>query len=96
MPRVFAAKSDEQRKEDFVSALKKTLVDIASALVDKPEEVSVVETEESGDNVVLELSVAPEDMGKVIGKHGRIAKAIRTVMKAAASVEGKKVSVDIR
>lgn len=79
-----------------MSALKQTLVDIASALVDDPEQVSVKEIEESENSIVLELTVAPDDMGKVIGRHGRIAKAIRTVMKAAANAEGKKVTVDIR
>lgn len=67
---------------------------IAKALVDHPENVSVnqVEGEQS---VILELKVAPEDMGKVIGKQGRIAKAIRTVVKAAAAKEGKRVVVEI-
>ncbi len=67
---------------------------IASALVDKPEEVSVTETV-TDKSIVLELRVAPEDMGKVIGKQGRIARAIRTVVKSAASKEDKKVIVDI-
>ncbi|WP_422445875.1 KH domain-containing protein [Thermoanaerobacterium sp. DL9XJH110] len=67
---------------------------IAKALVDHPEKVSVnqVEGEQS---VILELKVDPEDMGKVIGKQGRIAKAIRTVVKAAAAKEGKRVVVEI-
>ncbi len=67
---------------------------IAKALVDKPEEVSVKQTE--GDQeIVIELRVAPEDMGKVIGKQGRIAKALRTVVKAAATRANKKVVVEI-
>lgn len=66
---------------------------LAKALVDNPDQVKVNEI--SGDVVTLELTVAPEDMGKVIGKQGKIARAIRTVVKAAASKEGKKVSVDI-
>ncbi|MBC7335689.1 MAG: KH domain-containing protein [Clostridia bacterium] len=73
----------------------KELVEIlAKALVDRPEavEVSQVEGEKS---VILELKVAPEDMGKVIGKQGRIAKAIRTVVKAAAARDGKRVVVEI-
>ena len=78
-----------------MTSLKKTLIDIASMLVDKPDEVTVVEYEED-DNVTLELSVAPDDMGKVIGRKGRIAKAIRTVMKAAATLEGKKITIDIK
>ena len=66
---------------------------IAMNLVDKPE-VKVVEKE--GDHAtIIELSVAPDDMGKVIGKQGRIAKAIRTVVKAASIRENKKYIVDI-
>ena len=67
---------------------------IAKALVDNPEEVSVNEKNE-GRTIVLELHVAEGDMGKVIGKQGRIAKAIRSVVKAAASKEEKKVIVEI-
>ncbi len=67
---------------------------IAKALVDHPEEVSVNEKNE-GRTIVLELHVAEGDMGKVIGKQGRIAKAIRSVVKAAAAQEDKKVVVDI-
>ena len=67
---------------------------IAKSLVDNPD--SVVVTETSDDNTInIELTVAPEDMGKVIGKGGRIAKSIRTVVKAAASKGDKKVVVDI-
>ena len=67
---------------------------IAKALVDQPDEVSVTEKKE-GRTTVLELHVADGDMGKVIGKQGRIAKAIRTVVKAASSKSSKKVIVDI-
>ena len=67
---------------------------IAKALVDHPEEVVVTEKEE-GKTLVLEVKVADSDMGKVIGKQGRIAKAIRAVVKAAATKEDKKVIVDI-
>ena len=67
---------------------------IAKALVDKPEEVSVKQTE-GRQEIVIELKVAPEDMGKVIGKQGRIAKALRTVVKAAATRANKKVVVGI-
>lgn len=67
---------------------------IAKALVDKPDEVQVIETEKDK-AIILELKVAQSDMGKVIGKQGRIAKAIRTVVKAAASREEKKVIVEI-
>lgn len=67
---------------------------IAKALVDKPEEVKVKEIK--GDkSIIIELSVAPEDVGKVIGKQGRIAKAIRTVVKSAAAKSDKKVIVEI-
>ena len=67
---------------------------IVKELVDKPEEVKINETQ--GESIViLEISVAPEDVGKVIGKEGRIANAIRTVVKAAASKQGKKVTVEI-
>ena len=64
---------------------------IAKALVDNPEEVVVSESLK-GDDTLIELKVAPVDMGKVIGKQGRIAKAIRSVVKAAASKEDKKFS----
>jgi predicted RNA-binding protein YlqC (UPF0109 family) len=67
---------------------------IALALVEHPEEVSVTEQEEGGE-INVELKVSPDDMGKVIGKQGRIAKAIRNVVKAAASRENKKVNVEI-
>ena len=67
---------------------------IAKALVDHPEEVVVTEKED-GKALVIEVKVAESDMGKVIGKQGRIAKAIRSVVKAAATKEDKKVIVDI-
>lgn len=67
---------------------------IAKALVDNPGEVKVNQREEE-DAYVIELTVAPDDMGKVIGKQGRIAKAIRTVVKAASSKSDKKYVVDI-
>ena len=74
----------------------KELVEIiAKSLVDNPDGVVVNETSDEN-TTTLELTVAPEDMGKVIGKGGRIAKAIRTVVKAAASKGDKKVVVDIR
>ena len=67
---------------------------LAKSLVDQPDAVQVMETE-GPEAIILELSVAPEDMGKVIGKQGRIAKAIRTVMKAVATRENVKVIVEI-
>ena len=67
---------------------------IAQSLVDNPEQVDVREVQ-GEQTVVIELRVAPDDMGKVIGKQGRIAKAIRTVVKAAATKEKKRVVVEI-
>ena len=67
---------------------------IAKSLVDYPDQVVVTETENEK-AIVLELRVAQSDMGKVLGKQGRIAKAIRSVVKAAASKEEKKVIVEI-
>ena len=74
--------------------MKELLETIAKSLVDNPEDVSVSEVE-GEQSVILELRVAQEDMGKVIGKQGRIAKAIRTVIKAAATRENKRVVVEI-
>lgn len=67
---------------------------IAKSLVDHPEQVSVTQSE-NNQSVVLELRVATDDMGKVIGKQGRIAKAIRVVVKAAATKMNKRVVVEI-
>ena len=67
---------------------------IAKSLVEHPDEVVVTETENEK-SILVELKVAPSDMGKVIGKQGRIAKAIRSVVKAAPSKEDKKVVVEI-
>ncbi len=74
--------------------MKELVETIAKALVDNPEAVSVKEVEGT-QSVIIELKVAEEDMGKVIGKQGRIAKAIRTVVKAAAIKENKRVVVEI-
>jgi len=74
--------------------VKELLEFLARALVDHPEQVRVEETE-TGDNVVLRLSVAKEDVGKVIGKQGRIARALRTVVKASAVKDGKQATVEI-
>ena len=74
--------------------MKELLEFIAKSLVDCPDDVRVVESEE-GSAIVLELYVNESDMGKVIGKQGRIAKSIRAVMKAAASRENKKAIVEI-
>ena len=75
--------------------LKEVLYGIARAIVDNPDEVTVTSTEDD-DSVTLTPNVAEGDMGLVIGRHGRIAKAIRTVMKAAAGTVSKKVNVEIR
>jgi predicted RNA-binding protein YlqC (UPF0109 family) len=75
--------------------LSKVLLDIAKSIVDEPDKV-VVEIDDDGENVNLTLNVAPDDMGKVIGRHGRIARAIRMVVKAAANRSGKKATVEIR
>ena len=74
--------------------MKQVLTDIAKAIVDAPESVVVTEREE-GDTVFLELMVASDDMGKVIGKRGKIANAIRTVVKATANRDSKRVIVNI-
>lgn len=74
--------------------MQELLLFIAKSMVNHPDEVTITVTEKDT-ATVLELHVAEEDMGKVIGKQGRIAKAIRTVMKAAASNENKRVIVDI-
>ena len=76
--------------------MKEFLIAIASGLVEKPEEVTVTVDEPDEEGVVsYHLHVSEEDMGRVIGKQGRIAKAIRVVMRAAANREGQKVSVEI-
>ena len=67
---------------------------LAKSLVDQPEAVKVTQVED-GKEITIHLTVAPEDMGKVIGKQGRIARAIRTVVKAAAVKENKKGTVEI-
>ena len=73
--------------------MKELLTFVAKSLVDHPDQVVVRETE--AEAIILELSVADEDMGKVIGKNGRIAKAIRAVVKAASAKEDKKYIVEI-
>lgn len=81
--------ADEQQDlADFLEYL-------AQGLVDRPEEVAVEAFEEDGDTLVLELCVAQEDYGKVIGRGGRTAQALRTLVKAAAVKDGRRVLVDI-
>jgi uncharacterized protein len=74
--------------------VKELLEFLARSLVDNPEQVRVEETE-SSDGVLLRLTVAKEDVGKVIGKQGRIARALRTVVKASAVKDGKQATVEI-
>ncbi len=74
--------------------MKELVLDIAKALVDDPDSVVVEETKEN-DEIILKLKVSQDDMGKVIGKQGRIAKAIRTVVKSAANIEKVIVSLEI-
>lgn len=71
------------------------LEDMARAIVDNPDQVKVTEKVD-GDNVVLTLNVAESDMGMVIGKHGNIARAIRTITKTAGKLSDKKITVEIR
>ena len=74
--------------------MKQLLTYIAQNLVENPEAVSVTEVAGAGETI-LELRVAPDDMGKVIGRQGRIAKEIRALMRSVAQRQGKKISVDI-
>ena len=74
--------------------MKDLILFLAKSLVENPDAVQVTETE-GPESIIIELNVAPEDMGKVIGKQGRIAKALRTVVKAAATRANKKVVVEI-
>lgn len=74
--------------------MKELLTYIVRSLVDKPDEVSVAERENNGETV-FEVRVADGDMGKVIGRQGRVVKEIRVLMKAVAQRKGKKVSVEV-
>jgi len=74
--------------------MKELLTYVARNLVDNPDQVSVTQHDADGE-IVLELRVAPEDMGKVIGRQGRIAKEIRTLVRSVAQRSGQRVSVDI-
>ncbi len=75
--------------------LSRVLADMASAIVDHPEKVSVTESENE-DELLLTMTVDENDMGMIIGKHGKIARSLRVVMKAAAKAADKKVTVDIK
>ena len=74
--------------------LKDLLADLVKPIVTDPDNVVIIE-KKNGKEILLQLNVAPADMGKVIGRHGKIAKAIRTVMKAAAVTSDQRVRVDI-
>ena len=74
--------------------MKQVLIDIVKSIVDNPDEVIVIE-KVSGDMSILELSVAKEDMGKVIGRQGKVGKCLRSVMRAAGAKENRRVIVDI-
>ena len=75
--------------------MKELIIYLAQSLVEQPDAVTV-EEQETEDAIVFTLSVAPDDMGRVIGKHGKIAKAIRSLIKAAAGNTHKKVNVEIK
>ena len=75
--------------------MKELIIYLAQSLVDQPDAVTV-EEQETDDAIVFTLSVAPDDMGRVIGKHGKIAKAIRSIVKSASYKLSKKVVVEIR
>lgn len=75
--------------------LKQVLADMARAIVDDPDSVNVLE-EENEEGTVLTLKVAESDMGMIIGKHGKIARALRTITKAAAKIADKKITVEIK
>ena len=79
----------------MANAARALLEELARALVDHPESVAVEQFEEDDGTVVLELAVAADDYGKVIGRGGRTANALRTVVKAAAVRDGRRVLVDI-
>lgn len=75
--------------------MKEMLIDIVASIVTKPSEIKVTEKINDNGTIILELSVSKEDMGKVIGRKGKIANAIRTLVKAAAIKSEKKVTVEI-
>lgn len=76
--------------------LRLILEDMARAIVESPESVEVTEERKEDDSIVLTLKVADGDMGMIIGKHGKIARALRTVTKAAAKIADKKITVEIK
>ena len=91
------AQPTETVKSVILMEVEKIVSDIAKAIVDTPDEVSVTRTDnESDGSIELLLTVAPDETGMVIGRHGKIAKAIRTVVKAASAGSGRKVTVEIK
>lgn len=76
--------------------LRLILEDMARAIVESPESVEVTEEIKEDESIVLTLNVAEDDMGMIIGKHGKIARALRTVTKAAAKIADKKITVEIK
>lgn len=76
--------------------LRLILEDMARAIVESPESVEVTEERKEDDSIILTLKVADGDMGMIIGKHGKIARALRTVTKAAAKIADKKITVEIK
>ena len=89
---------DDDEVDDFnrvVGAMPKAVLEyVAKSIVDEPDSVTI-DTDERRNGVMLSLHVAPDDMGKVIGRRGRVAQAIRTVVRAAGAKEGVEASVDI-
>ena len=81
--------------DDLPSPLRRVVEVVARALVDHPDAVAVTETERRG-TVVLELTTAPGDMGKIIGRQGRTAAALRTLVALTAEKQGKRAQLDIR
>ncbi len=74
--------------------MEELLLYITENLLDSPEEISI-KTREEGDRIVLELRVAPDDIGRIIGRHGKVVRSIRSIMRSAAQKQGKYVSVEI-
>ncbi len=75
--------------------MRELLEGLARLLVDQPDKVEVDESQEDDDTVVLELAVAPDDVGQIVGRRGRTAQALRTVIKAAAQKDDRRVFIDI-
>ena len=87
--------TDAMEKPDDAIQLNELLEYLAEGLVDDPEQVSVERFDEQDGTIVLELAVGPDDYGKIIGRGGRTAQALRTIVKAAAAHDGRRVLVDI-